>query len=336
MKNRGREDGDMRLLINAVEMFDLKGSGIKYFSRSLFRAAQEISPGSNSLLLQISGRRSESFLADSTIFQVHEEHPNQPSLLLRKGKLLLREKARASFRVGAPRVRIRAIGTSDPMLPTALRRLPSSGGEDGGEAEEPKQHPMASARDTPYFHGGVDLFRLAKERYVISRRPTRMRLEDLSAKARKAMIFHNPLPFPLLAEGMLNVTTIHDVIPLTHPELCLDNPAEVFSLLSQTIDHCDGIHSISHYTAETLLSIFGERLRPKLWVIQQPTPLPSDQPGTAGDRCSAEVSPPSTASMQREMAICSSWVRLSRRRTTKPASKCSGSSGKSTPVCASW
>ncbi len=256
----------MGAVINGVELFDLKGSGIKTFSSSLFRAVREFMPGGTSILVQVSGRKYESLLADSTIFQVHEETTR--SKLLHKVNLLLREKARQTLAPGPARAKVRAIRSSDPLLATALQRLPA--GESGtGPGDWVSRQPAIAS-----FYYGARVFQQAKERFLISRRPTWIRFPRRAGRDPEPIIFHNPLPFPLLAEGKANVSTIHDLIALTHPELCLDNPAEVFSLLSQTIDHSDAIHSISHYTADTLLGIFGERLRPKLRVITQPTPLP--------------------------------------------------------------
>jgi len=256
----------MGAVINGVELFDLKGSGIKYFSRSLFRAVRELMPGSTSILVQVNGQKCESMLADSTIFQLHEENTKQQ--LLHKARFLLQEKVRHALLPGPARAKLRAIRSSDPMLATALQRLPA--GEPGTSPGDWVRLPST----TPDFFYGARVFRQAKARFLISRKPTWIRFPRAAGPGADPIIFHNPLPFPLLAEGKANVSTIHDLIPLTHPELCLDNPTEVFSLLSQTIDHSDAIHSISQYTADTLLGIFGERLRAKLRVIAQPTPLP--------------------------------------------------------------
>jgi glycosyltransferase involved in cell wall biosynthesis len=256
----------MGAVINGVELFDLQGSGIKTFSRSLCRAVQEFMPGDTSILVQVSGQKGESMLADSNVFQVHEETTRRT--LVPKVKLLLQEKARQALWRGPVRTKVSAVSGRDPMLATALQRLPA------GNPAAAGGHWRAQPSSLPSFYYGAQLFQRAKERFLISRKPTWIRFPRLTASDSAPIIFHNPMPFPLLAEGKVNVTTVHDLIALTHPELCLDNPAEVFSLLSQTIDHSDAIHAISQYTADTLLGIFGERLRPKLRVISQPTPTP--------------------------------------------------------------
>lgn len=246
----------MTVIFNGVEMFDFKGSGIKYFSRSLLAAARS-SGIDSALLLQTKGNGAESALAQSTLFQLHQPQGSRAD----KIRLLLRERLLAPWRLRPPRLKAVRIPADDPLRSTALKRLPGTGYE-------------------PDFLAGQGLFFTARQRFTLNRSFTALQLPQAgAARERSLPLLHNPLPYPLLLEGGATITTVHDLIPLTHPEVCLDDPDEFHRLISRVLRHSAAVHAISQYTADTLMEIYGAGLRDRIHVIPQPAPVPLAGPG---------------------------------------------------------
>ncbi|MFN5116762.1 MAG: glycosyltransferase family 4 protein [Cyanobacteriota bacterium] len=239
----------MTVIFNGVEMFDFKGSGIKYFSRSLLAAARR-SGIDSALLLQTKGSGAESVLARSTLFQLHQPQGSRAA----KIQLQLQERLLAPFRLRPPRLKAVPIPAGDPLQSIALKRLPGTGRE-------------------PRFLAGQRLFFTARQRFALNGSFTALKVPQAGA------LLHNPLPYPLLLEGGATITTVHDLIPLTHPEVCLDKPEEFHRLISRVLRHSAAIHAISKYTADTLMEIYGAGLRDRIHVIPQPAPVPLVAPG---------------------------------------------------------
>lgn len=246
----------MRIVINSSEAFSSSGSGIKYFSRSLIDAVRRQSLDLDILLEGSKSGKDGSDLANSTLFDLYSKaSPIAKFKLKLKTDLLYLP----PFRF-LPR-QLRQISTQDPLSSVAQTRLPGQG-----------ELPPAK------FLMAKQLFKLAKERF--NRKASCTRISVPSAKNRvlnlscsDSTIFHNPFPFPLIASNCPTVTTIHDLIPLTHPELCLDHPDAFYRLLRQLISSSSIVHAISQYTADQLLNVYGSSVSGKLKVIPQPVPI---------------------------------------------------------------
>jgi len=79
----------------------------------------------------------------------------------------------------------------------------------------------------------------------------------------------------LILQGARGILTIHDLIPLTHPELCLDDPAYFYDLIDALARQSSLIHVISHATKDVFLTVFGHQYESKVYVVPQPAPQPA-------------------------------------------------------------
>ncbi|MCP9799200.1 glycosyltransferase family 1 protein [Synechococcus sp. RedBA-s] len=245
----------MRIVINSSEAFSSNGSGIKYFSRSLIDALRRRSLDLDILLEGHQSDKDGSELASSTLFDLYSETSSIAKIRLKLKTDLLYLPPFRFF----PR-RLQRVSSQDPLSSVAQARLPGQG------ELPPAQFLMAK-----------QLFKLAKERFNRKASCTRIAVPSAKNRAFKltssdSTIFHNPFPFPLIASNCPTVTTIHDLIPLTHPELCLDHPEAFYRLLRQLISSSSAVHAISQYTADQLLNIYGSSVSGKLKVIPQPVP----------------------------------------------------------------
>ena len=100
-------------------------------------------------------------------------------------------------------------------------------------------------------HLAHDLYRLAHIHYRYHRKILR-----LSPKA-PPDIMHWTYPLPILIRGCRNIVTVHDLIPLTNPELTTINSHLFRSLMQDLIDHDTYFVTVSETTRQQMLSIFS-------------------------------------------------------------------------------
>jgi glycosyltransferase involved in cell wall biosynthesis len=102
--------------------------------------------------------------------------------------------------------------------------------------------------------------------------PIRLKIQNniCSRAIAERLFYHNPYPYPIILDGAKNVLSIHDLIPLTHPELCLDNPDKFLRLITTLADESSSIHLISNYTSKVFIKIIGHKYANKLHVAHQP------------------------------------------------------------------
>ncbi|MCP9839914.1 glycosyltransferase family 4 protein [Synechococcus sp. J7-Johnson] len=246
----------MRIAINSAEAFLHNGSGIKYFSRSLIDSLRQKDLAVDILLEGNLSNNNGSELSSSSLFKLYDKISPVEKLKLRLKTDLY---SLPLFRLC--RSRLHRVSPNDPLLSLAQARIP------GKEILNPVQFLIAK-----------QVFRLAKDRFSRKASCTRIAIPSAGDKSiaittSGSSIFHNPFPFPLIASNCSNVTTIHDLIPLTHPELCLDHPDVFYRLLNQLISASSAVHAISRYTADQLLNIYGSAVSEKLRVIPQPVPI---------------------------------------------------------------
>ncbi|KXV32253.1 glycosyltransferase [Gluconobacter thailandicus] len=100
-------------------------------------------------------------------------------------------------------------------------------------------------------------------------------------------VMHWTCPLPLYMPGCPNIVTIHDLIPVLHPEFCQTDPGRIQRLLESVIDRADLIVTISETVKKDLMTHFGlppEHVR----VIHQATNIHSEllHTGSTGqNRC---------------------------------------------------
>lgn len=123
----------------------------------------------------------------------------------------------------------------------------------------------------PTVRHARNVFDIAVRRFAAKRVLTSIE-PPILMKAKKDIIFHNPFPFPIIMKGVKNILTVHDAIPLSHPELCLSDPGYEFDLLNQLIESSDAIHAISDFAASELIRLFNSKVERKIHVVNQATP----------------------------------------------------------------
>lgn len=244
----------MTIILNTSELFRYQGSGIKSFTQSLLKAAHRSVP--IDLLLESKRKEGESALAHTNIFNVHPASAGMARLVKREIK--------QSFRHYIPRksaYKAARISNHDPLHSLAMSRV----------LHEPALQPLGRVA----FRSSLNLYSNSQVEYVRTGKCSEVSFPDLKTEERKACLFHNPLPFPLVAVDVPMVVTVHDLIPLSHSDLCLDDPGRFYELLRELTDKAAAVHAISRTTGDLLISVFGDRIRSKLKVIQQSLVMPA-------------------------------------------------------------
>lgn len=119
---------------------------------------------------------------------------------------------------------------------------------------------------------GADIFRVAQRRFSLTGR-----LLDLHAPGPPGIV-HWTYPLPLRIVGWRNLYTVHDVIPLTHPQLSPVNPRRHARLLAAIWREADRIVTVSAAARQAIgdtLGWSGARLVDcGEAVLPEPDPLP--------------------------------------------------------------
>ncbi|MCK9819836.1 glycosyltransferase family 4 protein [Komagataeibacter oboediens] len=64
-------------------------------------------------------------------------------------------------------------------------------------------------------------------------------------------------PLPILVKNTINIVTVHDLIPITHPHLTGINPRRLQRLLSQLVTQADILVTVSETVRQQIIEIFG-------------------------------------------------------------------------------
>lgn len=238
----------MSIILNSVELLRYQGSGIKYFSQALLQAIHGSMPVE--LLLETKRKERSSVLAQSNLFNVHSSGSGRAAALKRQVKQSVTHYIPGRFIYKAP-----VVSRLDPLSDLALARVPLGS-------------PSSGDRDL-LFRASKDLYANAQAEYARSGHCSEVIFPDLDSRSSQGLLFHNPLPFPLIPRNAKMVVTVHDLIPLSHPELCLDDPGRFYELVSELVDASVAVHAISQYTADLLVNMFGDPIRAKLKVVPQ-------------------------------------------------------------------
>lgn len=253
-----------QFIINSVEAFGGRGSGITSFAQALISAFSMLPDAKLDLLLSVDNSASNP-LAGSNLLKRYAP-------LRRSEKMLTAIRVATSSLVLPPGLgqvqKVMQISHQNTLYnplcdqvftQIASRYLP---GND-------LQH-SSSSRGFLY---GSNIFANALALFKAKKRPLYIRTPLNKQTASHRTVFHNPLPYPILARDCLNVVTVHDLIPITHPAICLDNAGYFYDLVSVCLRESAAIHCISNYTAQIISTYFGESARSKIFVAHQPIPL---------------------------------------------------------------
>lgn len=253
------------IIVNSVEAFLPKGTGIKTFSRSLIAALAGCTPNSVNLLISTSSKKASNPIVSSNIIHQHRK-------LGRLEKLITALKIKTSCLLEPSwlpsKALIKEVEVTDPLrLPTLEKVYGELLGFDPGlkiDSYEKCSHGFVYASQ---------IFQNALPRFKLNRRLTHLRLPRNMRLSGNPVYFHSPLPYPILLDKCANITTIHDIIPITHSALCLDDPEYWYDLVASLLRSCDAIHCISHHTARGVEKFFGSQASSKLFVAHQPINL---------------------------------------------------------------
>ena len=257
----------MPVMINSRELLAFEGSGIKYFSRALTSALSAMNLRPVALLdrVQTSKGSINNQLAATNMYQLHGE---------KEGKWLARIHEEAKWYIksrpatilrGTESRSIMPVSPKDPLFKMAFERFNGTPWADTRAEEQ-------DIFEFPDFFYMDKLHISATRHFRRTGQPIRLKIPRnvCSRVIAEQLFYHNPYPYPITLDGAKNVLTIHDLIPLTHPELCLDNPDEFLRLITTLADESNSIHLISNYTSKVFTKILGNKYANKLHVAHQP------------------------------------------------------------------
>ncbi len=127
------------------------------------------------------------------------------------------------------------------------------------------------------FDGGWmarDVFRAAQIHFDIYGHLHRVR------SASRPGLMHWTYPLPLVFEGVPNIYTIHDLIPLTHPSLTGIESGRFRRIVAKIIERADHIVTVSEASRREIMSLLGVPAGRITNTYQSVTlPQPGDEPG---------------------------------------------------------
>jgi glycosyltransferase involved in cell wall biosynthesis len=95
-----------------------------------------------------------------------------------------------------------------------------------------------------------DLFVVSRNYFKFYKKFLTVRFEE------KPSIMHWTYPLPIRVEGVPNVYTVHDLVPLRLPYTTLDNKRYYYRLIKGCVDHGDHICTVSEKSKEDILNLF--------------------------------------------------------------------------------
>jgi len=256
------------VIVCSVELFIRQGTGIRTFSRSLVAALSAKQDIPLDLLISTRSASGAGMLTGSNILQKH----NKRSKLSRLASIL-RLTVKQFFRVPLWPVvrRLHRVPATNALygelLDKCFGELRGHYGQQATRAAEGGQRQQGFLCCKNLFNDAPVLFAMNRKLLHLSL-PRSMRLAGDSQP-----VYHSPLPYPVVIKGCHNIFTIHDLIPISHPDLCLDDPSYFNDLVGSLLDACAGIHCISHYSAEEVARFYGHEYNSKIFVAHQPLPL---------------------------------------------------------------
>jgi len=129
--------------------------------------------------------------------------------------------------------------------------------------------PARTLTPVPDGHAGHDLYRTAEVRDRTFRRTTQIH------GAQPPTVMHWTYPLPLRWQGVPNVVTIHDLIPVLHPDFSATPAGRLHRRLQDWCDQADAIVTVSRAVQQDIIATF--RVDPaKIHMLSQPVDLPDN------------------------------------------------------------
>ncbi len=75
--------------------------------------------------------------------------------------------------------------------------------------------------------------------------------------AEPAALFHATHAVPLKAAGLPSIATIHDIVPLRHPQTTLDDKRFFYRLVKRLLAEMDHIVTVSEFSRQDIMAMFG-------------------------------------------------------------------------------
>lgn len=257
----------MPVIINTRELLAFEGSGIKYFSRSLTSALSAMNLKPVALLDKVKTSKSSTnnHLESTNIYQLHGQGGGMRlERIYEEAKWYVKSKPTRLLR-GAESCSIMSVSPKDPLYKIALEHFI-------GKHWADRRTEGQDIFEFPDFFYMDKLHISATSHFRRTGQPIRLKIQNniCSRAIAERLFYHNPYPYPIILDGAKNVLSIHDLIPLTHPELCLDNPDKFLRLITTLADESSSIHLISNYTSKVFTKILGNKYANKLHVAHQP------------------------------------------------------------------
>ena len=257
----------MPVIINSRELLALEGSGIKYFSKALTSSLSAMNLRPVALLdrVQTSKGSTNNQLAATNIYQLHSESEGKRLAKIYEEAQWYVKSRPATLLRGTESRSIIPVSPRDPLYKIAFERF-------NGTPWADKKAKEQDIFEFPDFFYMDKLHISAIRHFKLTGQPMRLKIpRNICSNAIVEQLFyHNPYPYPIILDGAKNVLTIHDLIPLTHPELCLDNPDEFLRLITTLADESHSIHFISSYTSKIFTEILGDKYANKSHIVHQP------------------------------------------------------------------
>ncbi|TKV41696.1 hypothetical protein A0U87_04035 [Sphingobium sp. MP9-4] len=102
----------------------------------------------------------------------------------------------------------------------------------------------------------ADIYRLAAARFRRHFRMTSLRPTVAETSGRRHLV-HWSLPLPVRIDGWVNIYTVHDVIPMTHPELTPMDAERHAKLLDIVMRQADHIVTVSDHARSEIIRVTG-------------------------------------------------------------------------------
>ncbi len=132
------------------------------------------------------------------------------------------------------------------FTPEFLRAEPA----DAGRLRRLRRALAPSARLSPAF-SAPDIFRTAQVHFNLYGRALPLRCEH------PPRLMHWTYPLPLYLKGSVNIVTIHDLIPLRHPELTGIDARRMRRLLREVVPRADAIVTVSETVRAEIITELG-------------------------------------------------------------------------------
>lgn len=218
--------GRPSICIDGFNLSALQGTGIATYSRNLLVAANRVGLGTEALFGPTLSMNSVRPFSEVAILD-----PERPAARLRFSQKIQRNIGTYCSPMGR---------TAHPVRPSPDVIWP------GGETARPLADQFW-ASDKLYFYAGRAFKKVGRGT------PVRFATEH----ARAPDVMHWTTLLPLRAQGIPNIYTVHDLIPLRLPHTTLHNKAVFMALCREVVRRADHIAVVSESTRQDVIRMLG-------------------------------------------------------------------------------